>query len=139
MFDDLERAYLAEQRLGRLATVSASGQPDADAVRFEFDGERFFIGGQRLPKTRKFRHVASGNRLVSLIIDDYASVEPWRPRGVKIHGIAEIVQRDGFFGPGAYLAITPSVSWSWGLHADLYRDGRLNWSVRKQVWDASEA
>lgn len=134
MFDDLERAYVASQRLARLATVSSSGQPDADAVGFEFDGERFFIGGRRLAESRKFRNVAAGNRLVSLIFDDYASLDPWRPRGVKVHGTAEIVQRDGRFGPGEYLAITPTVSWSWGLDADVYTDGRLSWAPRKQVW-----
>jgi pyridoxamine 5'-phosphate oxidase family protein len=134
MFDDLERAYVASQRLARLATVSSSGQPDADAVGFEFDGERFFIGGRRLAESRKFRNVAAGNRLVSLIFDDYASLDPWRPRGVKVHGTAEIVQRDGRFGPGEYLAITPTVSWSWGLDADVYTDGRLSWVPRKQVW-----
>ncbi|HEU5431627.1 MAG TPA: PPOX class F420-dependent oxidoreductase [Thermomicrobiales bacterium] len=134
MFDDLERDYVAGQRLARLATVAANGQPDADAVGFEFDGERFFIGGRRLPESRKFKNVAAGNDLVALIFDDYASLDPWRPRGVKVHGTAEIVQRDGRFGPGEYLAITPTVSWSWGLDADVYTDGRLTWRPRKHVW-----
>ncbi len=134
MFDDLERDYLAGQRLARLATVSATGQPDADAVGYEFDGERFYIGGRRFTQSRKYKNVAAGNRLVSLIVDDVASVDPWRPRGVKVYGTAEIVQRDGRFGPGDYFAITPAVSWSWGLDADVYTDGRLTWRPRKQVW-----
>ncbi|HEU0115157.1 MAG TPA: PPOX class F420-dependent oxidoreductase [Thermomicrobiales bacterium] len=139
MFDDLERAYLAGQRLARLATVSPAGQPDADAVGFEFDGERFFIGGRRLTASRKYKNIAAGRRLVSLIVDDYASIDPWRPRGVKVHGTAEIVQRDGRFGPGDYIAIAPDVSWSWGLDADVYADGRLTWKPRKQVWAKREA
>jgi pyridoxamine 5'-phosphate oxidase family protein len=134
MFDERERDYLAGQRLARLATVSTAGQPDADSVGFEFDGERFFIGGRRLTASRKYKNIAAGNRLVSLIVDDAASVDPWRPRGIKLHGTAEIVQRDGRFGPGDYIAITPAVSWSWGLDADVYVDGRLRWAPRKQVW-----
>ena len=49
-------------------------------------------------------------------MDDLVSVEPWRVRGIKVFGTAEIVQHDGtLFGPGEYLRITPKVSWSWGI------------------------
>jgi hypothetical protein len=34
---------------------------------------------------------------------------------MKINGTAEIVERNGMFGPGKYLKINPSVSWSWGI------------------------
>src|SRR5919201_1081716 len=114
MFTPQERAYLQTQRLARLATVAADGKPTVDAVGFTFDDGRFYIGGRNLQGTRKYRNVAAGNRRVALIIDDLASVQPWAPRGIKVHGNAEIVERDGVFGPGQYLAITPVVSWSWG-------------------------
>jgi pyridoxamine 5'-phosphate oxidase family protein len=128
MFEEYERAYVQSQRLARLATVSTTGQPDADAVGFEFDGERFFIGGRDLPRSRKYKNIAGGHQLVSLIIDDLGSTEPWRPRGIKLHGTAEIVTRAGRFGEREYFAITPRVSWSWGLVGDDY------YAMHKVVW-----
>jgi pyridoxamine 5'-phosphate oxidase family protein len=47
MFTDEETAYLRSQPIARLATVSASGQPDVVPVGFEFDGTCFFVGGGR--------------------------------------------------------------------------------------------
>jgi pyridoxamine 5'-phosphate oxidase family protein len=135
MFSDEEAAYMKTQRLARLATVAADGQPTVDAVGFAFDGERFYIGGINLPGTRKHRNVAAGNRKVALIIDDLASVQPWMARGIKIHGVAEIVSRDGFFGPGDYLAITPEVSWSWGIVGASFQAGRF--APHKVAWPAA--
>jgi PPOX class F420-dependent enzyme/OxyR family protein len=86
------------------------------------------------PGTRKYRNVDAGNRRVALIIDDLASVQPWAPRGIKIHGSAEIVERDGMFGPGQYLAITPVVSWSWGIVGTTFEEGRFK--PHKIVWTA---
>ncbi len=57
----------------------------------------------------------SGNNRVALAIDDLESVDPWRPRGIKIYGTAEVVERKGMFGPGKYVRITPTTSWSWGI------------------------
>lgn len=136
MFSDKELAYLGSQRLARLATVSASGQADADAVGFEFDGERFYVGGRALPTTRKYRNVAAGNRQVSLIVDDLESVDPWRPRGIKVHGVAEIVNHAGMFGTKDYLAISPTVTWSWGLGEQLFQGG--NFAPRKTVWTSEQ-
>lgn len=133
MFSKIEIAYLESQHLARLATVSSNGQPTADAVGFEFDGARFYIGGLNLPATRKYKNVAAGNHKVSLIIDDLASVEPWRPRQIKVHGLAEIVERAGRFGHKAYLAITPTVSWSFGLErAANYHAG--DFTPKKIIW-----
>ena len=135
MLTDQERTYLGSQRLARLATVDADGQPTVDTVGFQFDGAQFFIGGHNLSSTRKYRNVASGNQQVALIIDDLAAVEPWTPRGIKIHGVAEIVARAGFFGPGEYLEITPSVSWSWGILVPAFHEGRF--ARHKSVWTAA--
>jgi len=33
----------------------------------------------------------------------------------KVNEIAEIVERNDMFGPGKYLEITPTVSWSWRI------------------------
>lgn len=132
MFNDNELTFLRSQRLARLATVEPDGQPNVDAVGFEFDGARFIIGGHNLPGTRKYRSVAAGNDLVSLIIDDLESVDPWRPRGIKLHGSARIERLGGQFGEGEYLVITPRRSWSWGVGGDDWQGG--GFSPRRVVW-----
>ena len=115
MFSEQELVFLQGQPLARIATLDHDGQPTVDVVGFQFDGARFYIGGQQLERTRKYKNIVAGNRKVSLIIDDLKSLRPWQPRAIRIHGIAEVVQRQGHLGPGSYLAIAPVVSWSWGL------------------------
>lgn len=132
MFAAEEVEFLGTQRLARLATVAADGQPTVDAVGFQFDGRRFYIGGHNLPASRKYRNIASGNQQVALIIDDLVSVDPWTPRGIKLHGTAEIVERAGMFGPGHYFAISPLVSWSWGILAATFDEDRF--ASHKIVW-----
>lgn len=132
MFSEAEITYLKSQHLARLATVSSGGQPTADAVGFEFDGARFYVGGMALPASRKYKNIASGNHQVSLIIDDLASVNPWQVRGIKVHGLAEIVNRAGQFGQKEYLAITPTVSWSWGIEGENFKDGKF--TPKKIIW-----
>jgi pyridoxamine 5'-phosphate oxidase family protein len=125
MFAQEELMYLRSQQLARLATVNADGQPTVDAVGFQFDGKQFFIGGRNLSASRKYRNIAAGNQQVALIVDDVAAVEPWTVRGIKVHGRAEIVEREGFFGPGQYFVITPRVSWSWGIVGPTFENGRF--------------
>ncbi len=132
MFSEAEITYLKSQYLARLATVSSDGQPTVDAVGFEFDGARFYVGGLALPSTRKYKNIANGNHKVSLIIDDLETINPWKVRGIKVHGLAEIVERSGRFGLKKYLAITPTVSWSWGIEGENYRDGKF--APKKIVW-----
>jgi pyridoxamine 5'-phosphate oxidase family protein len=115
-FTNEEIAYLESQRLARIATVSSDGQPDVMPVGYQFDGRNFYVGGMNPAKTRKFRNVRSGNTRIALVIDDLVSVHPWTVRGLRIYGDAELVAREkGQFGPGHYLRITPTVSWSWNL------------------------
>jgi pyridoxamine 5'-phosphate oxidase family protein len=135
MFTDEELAYLRSQRLARLATVALDGQPTVDAVGFQFEDGHFFIGGRNLPATRKYRNVAAGDHKVALIVDDLAATDPWTPRGIKIHGAAEIVSRDGVFGPGDYFAIAPTISWSWGIVAPTF--GERGFAPHKIVWTQS--
>ncbi len=115
MFSQQELLYLQTQMLSRLGTVAATGQPDVDVVGFQFDGTRFYIGGHQITATRKYKNIVAGNRRVSLLIDDLKSRDPWSPRAIKIHGHAEIIERDGHLGHGLYIAITPTISWSWGI------------------------
>jgi pyridoxamine 5'-phosphate oxidase family protein len=118
-FTTHEADYLRSQLLGRLATVDGDGQPDNAAVgfRLEDDGS-ILIGGMNVTGTRKWRNVEAGNDKVAFVVDDLRSTRPWRPRGVRIYGLAELVETEGQFGPGKYLRITPDVSWSWGIEPD---------------------
>jgi pyridoxamine 5'-phosphate oxidase family protein len=115
MFTQAEADYLNAQRLARIATVSGDLQPDVVPVGFEFNGEYFYVGGRDMTNTRKFRNVRGGQTKVALVVDDLASVNPWRPRGVRIYGTAEIVDHQGYAVKGKYFRITPEKAWSWGL------------------------
>jgi pyridoxamine 5'-phosphate oxidase family protein len=115
MFDETELDYLKTQRLVRIATVGPDGQPDVSPVGFSFDGKHFWVSGRNLSSTRKYKDIVAGCTKVALVIDDLASVDPWRPRGVRVYGEAEIAQHDGHLGPGEYIKVTPTTTWSWGL------------------------
>jgi pyridoxamine 5'-phosphate oxidase family protein len=132
MFDEIELAYLEDQLLARLATVDDSGQPDNSAVGFMFDGKLFWIGGLDLPPTRKYKNVANGHSKVALIVDDYSSLDPWQPRGLRLFGEATIEEFDGMFGPGDYIKVTPTIHWSWCLH-EPFELGKES-KIRRTVW-----
>lgn len=123
-FTDDETAYLYSHPMGRLATVSADGQPDVVPVAVEFDGTFFWVGGgATVTRTRKFRNVAAGNHKVSLVVDDMPSFEPFVARGIRVYGHAEQpFEREGMVGPGVYMRITPTVSWSWNLAGETVGD-----------------
>ena len=85
---------------------------------FEWDGKYFFVGTHDpafFPKTQRVKNISRGSILVSLVVDDQVSVDPWVVRGIKVLGKAEIVEHAGIFGPGRYLRISPRVSVSWGI------------------------
>jgi pyridoxamine 5'-phosphate oxidase family protein len=110
--------YLKSQRLARIATVSKRGEPNVVPVGFEYDGEYFWVGSHSQDiffRTSKYKHVKGGNTKVSLVVDDLKTVQPWHPRSVKVKGTAEVMDHDGIFGPGKYLRITPSITWSMGI------------------------
>jgi pyridoxamine 5'-phosphate oxidase family protein len=113
-FTPAEIEYIESQPLARIGTASSDGKPDVAAVAFDFDGEYFYVSGIRNEITRKY-HNAKKNPLASLIIDDLASTRPWRPRGIKIDGNVDFVQRNGYVGSKEYLRIKPIKKHSWGL------------------------
>jgi pyridoxamine 5'-phosphate oxidase family protein len=90
VFTEAELAYLRSQRLGRLATVAPDGRPQNNPVGFRVNPETgtIDIGGLKMGATRKFRNVRA-NGHVAFVVDDLASIDPWRPRGVEIRGDAE--------------------------------------------------
>ncbi|MFD4625275.1 PPOX class F420-dependent oxidoreductase [Streptomyces sp. NPDC058475] len=118
-FTDEEIAYMRSQPLARVATLSSDGrQPDVVPLAFEYDGTYFWVGGtgSAVTRTRKFRNVRAGHHEVALVIDDLVSLDPFIARGVRVYGRAEEpVERVGMVGPGFYMRITPTLSWSWNM------------------------
>lgn len=111
VFTDSELEYLAGQRLARLATASDEGQPDVSAVGFSVDGDTVVSSGLDLTKTVRYRHLRANPR-ATVVVDDLASVDPWRPRGVKARGRATLEDDDG----KPRIRIVPDTVWSWGIN-----------------------
>ena len=119
-FTETEVAYLNEQRLGRLATVGADGEPHVVPVGFRFDeaSGTIAIGGHNVAASKKVRDIRV-NPKVAFVVDDLPSVDPWQVRGIEVRGTAELVDSGGEqVGPGfdaALLRITPRRIVAWGL------------------------
>jgi pyridoxamine 5'-phosphate oxidase family protein len=130
VFTPAEIAYLGSQRLGRIATVDPGGQLHAVPVGFRYnaDEDTIDIGGHGFAKSKKFRD-AQANPRVAFVVDDLASVSPWRPRGVEVRGLAEVLVSGGeAFGRGydpQIFRIRPRRIVSWGLEG-----GRRTATVR---------
>lgn len=129
MLSQKEIAYLKSQRLARIVTASEELQPDVAPVGFDFDGTYFYVGGINLPKTLKYKNTQN-NPKVSLVIDNLESINPWRPRGIRIHGIADLTTREGYVGAATYIRIKPQEKWSWGIEEPAIREGK---SVMKKA------
>ena len=90
-FTAQQRAYLASQRLGRLATVDRTGTPQNSPVGFTITDEgTVVIVGWTMGDSRKFHNVV-GHPRAAFVVDDITSVDPWQVRGVEIRGQAEAV------------------------------------------------
>ena len=91
-FTASELDYLASQRLGRLATAQPDGTLQVSPVGFQYNPgtATIDIGGYRMSASRKFRNVADNGR-VAFVVDDIASIQPWRVRCLEIRGRAEAV------------------------------------------------
>lgn len=122
VFSAAEVSYLQSQRLGRLATVGPDGQPHVVPVGFRYNPEldTIDIGGHDFAKRKKFRDVQRNPR-VAFVVDDLASVSPWRPRGIEIRGEAEVLMSGGEqIGPGfdpEMFRIRPKRIISWALES----------------------
>jgi pyridoxamine 5'-phosphate oxidase family protein len=119
VFTQAELDYLATQRIGRLATVSADGQVQNNPTNFFVDAGTgtIVISGGALGSSKKFRNVQQGST-VAFVVDDLATVDPWAPRGIEIRGAA--VALTDHEPPLPYLSreiimITPTKIVSWGL------------------------
>lgn len=72
-FSEKEIAYLKSQRLARIATVSANGDPDVAPVGFTFDGQHLLIGGIEM---------AVAGHLSREMLEHYSHVRMAAKRGV---------------------------------------------------------
>src|ERR1039458_2537360 len=96
-FTEPEIDFLNEQRLARIATASASGQPDVSPVGFGLDHDEIVSGGLDITKTVRYKNLLENPR-ATIVVDDLASVDPWTPRGVKVRGSAQIESHEGEIG-----------------------------------------
>jgi pyridoxamine 5'-phosphate oxidase family protein len=112
VFTDAELEYLHSQRLGRIATASPVGEPEVSPVGFEADSTGISTGGLDITKTVRYHNIQATGR-AAMVVDDLASVDPWRPRGIKVRGRAEI-DTDG--QGQSRIRLTPETVWSWGIN-----------------------
>jgi pyridoxamine 5'-phosphate oxidase family protein len=112
--------YMGSQRLGRIATAGADHKPHVVPTSFRYNPElgTVDVGGLRVAETKKYRDVRA-NGWAAIVIDDLASVDPWRPRMLEIRGRAEAVPSGGAgLGPGfggAFIRIHPEKVNSFGI------------------------
>ena len=97
----------------RSPTCRVSGSPvwlpvgrgaSRTSCRWRFDITRtrtqFDVGGHRFAQRKKYRDVQRNPR-IAIVVDDLATVDPWRPRMIEIRGEADILPTGGeAIGPG---------------------------------------
>jgi pyridoxamine 5'-phosphate oxidase family protein len=141
IFSQKEMEYIKSQRLARIATAASSKekvqgedtsiQPDVVPVGFDFDGDYFYVGGMNILRSTKYKNVLKNNK-VAIVIDDLKSVERWDPRGIKVYGTADIVNRQAGYMEGtdhpnpSYIRVKPDKKWSWGIEEPVFVGGRFN-------------
>ena len=124
VFTEKEIEYLRDQRLGRLATVNANGEPHVVPVAFRYNDEMdaIDIGGHNFAKSKKYRDVRDTGR-AAFVVDDV--LPPWRARGVEVRGRADVLGTGGEeIGPGFdedVIRIFPERIVGWGIESDAYR------------------
>jgi pyridoxamine 5'-phosphate oxidase family protein len=117
-FTNKELEYLAEQRLGRLATVDGKGDPHVVPVGFRYNAEAdtIDIGGHNLAQTKKWRDAGKHPR-VAFLVDDV--LPPWQPRSIEILADAELRETGGAeFGRGLdpqIIRLLPVKIIAWGI------------------------
>jgi pyridoxamine 5'-phosphate oxidase family protein len=119
VFTEGEIAYLASQRLGRLATAQPDGTLQVSPVGFSYNEalQTIDIAGRDMAASRKFRNVAANGR-AAFVVDDIASVQPWVVRCLEIRGVAEAIAEPDdsaarFAGP--IIRLRPKRVISWGI------------------------
>ena len=104
---DWECTFISEQRVARLATVDANGQPAVIPIVYAFDGAVLFTPLDAKPKrvaTDQLQRVRNinANPRVAVIIDSYS--EDWRRLAwVHVRGQARIVTSGNDYTAGIAL------------------------------------
>ena len=112
IFTQEETKYLGSGLLGRLATAGRDGTPHAAPVgMFSHNAalDTIDIGGCDLTNTKKLRDIRRSGR-AALVVDDLASTDPWRPRGIEVRGRAEAIEESK-----PLIRIHPERIVAWGL------------------------
>ena len=114
VFTEAELAYLhGERRLARIATVGKDGTPHVVPVGWAHNvkHDTIDVTGHELERTKKFRDVARSGR-AAVVIDDLASINPFRPRAIEVRGHAEAITDQP-----ALIRVHPERIVSWGITA----------------------
>jgi pyridoxamine 5'-phosphate oxidase family protein len=128
-FTDEEIEYLKSQLLGRLATGGPDGQPHVVPVGFRYNPEldTIDIGGHDFARRKKYQDVQRNPR-VAFLVDELASVNPWRVRGIEVRGEAEVLTSGGeALGPGfapEMFRLRARRIVSWGIMGNMVPAGR---------------
>ena len=111
-FTEEERNYLKGHAIGRLASVSSNGETDIAPVSYRIHEGHVCIGGLDVARTIKYQNVVATGR-VAFVVDDGDATDRRGPRGVKMHGHADVVA-----GPAGApeIRVVPDDVWSWGLN-----------------------
>ena len=124
LFTEVELDYLrAPGRLGRLATAREDGTLQVNPVGVHVNTElgTIDIGGRDMAASRKFKNVAANGR-VALVVDDVASLDPWRVRCIEVRGVGEAIgdptDSAVAWGPGPIIRIYPRRVISFGVDRD---------------------
>jgi pyridoxamine 5'-phosphate oxidase family protein len=118
VFTANELDYLQQQRLGRLATVDADGNPHVVPVGFRYNPETDTIdlGGHDFAKTRKWRDAQHHPR-IAFVVDDV--LPPWQARAIQVQADAEFLESGGEqFPPGfapQIMRLHPVKIIAWGI------------------------
>jgi pyridoxamine 5'-phosphate oxidase family protein len=130
IFTDGEIAYIAAQRLGRLATIGPSGNPQVNPVSCYYHPVTgtIDIGRHHLAASRKYRNVEQNPR-VAVVIDDMLPGQPASIRCLEIRGHAQALPdpagtaaRTG----GPIIRIHPRRIISWGIDSPQLARGARN-------------
>lgn len=120
-FTEQEIAYLSSQRLGRLATLNAAGEPHVVPVAFRYNAQldTIDIAGYGMGKSKKFRDAGRDSR-VAFVVDDVP--QPRQVRGVEVRGRAEALPTGGNVDvpdrDPELIRIHPTRIVAWGIDTD---------------------
>jgi len=117
-FTQNEIEYLGSGLLGRVATVGSDGTPHiapVGMISYNAQLDTIDVGGHDLANTKKFRDVVRSGR-AALVVDDLASTDPWRPRGIEVRGRAKAVEE-----PQPVIRIHPKRIVAWGIDTGGFR------------------